>query len=537
MQKNRVVLIGLDAFDPELAANWAAAGDLPTIARLFAKGARAPVHNPFGLFVGALWVNFASCWRPDRHRFHCWDEVDPQTYQWRLNPPRPDRYDSFWKRIGDSGRRVAAIDVPHSRAPQSINGVEIAEWGCHDRHFGLRSCPTDRAATLAAEHGTHPAFGVDPYAMRDFAPDDFIHRQGLLRTPDEDQALLDGLTVGAGTKGALMASVLREEPWDLFLGVFGESHAVGHQLYHLHDRSHPRFDAQAQEGLGGDPVLRVYKAIDAALARLLDHVPPDALLLVHLSHGITVHNDGTHLLDEVLALLDRDPSSPRPYGRLRQAAKHVVPALRPLVSALRVPASLKRFLGQWLRRELPHHRAGRRFYLSPNNYVYSGIRLNLTGREAHGKVEPDHFDGVCRDLEQDLLELINVDTGKPAIRSVVRCDDHHRRRADDTMPDLFVEWDRSAPIQTVFSPRIGTVHTPYSGWRSGDHSPDGLLLALGPDIAARELLPPLCVEDIGASIAARLGVPLDDVDGEPVSWLADGPESGAGEKGFASAAR
>jgi len=512
------VLIGLDAFDPELAAQWAAAGELPALARLFERGARAPVHNPVGVFVGAVWVNFASCLRPDRHRFHCWDEIDPRDYEWRLRSPDPD-YDSFWKRIGDSGRRVAAVDVPHSRTPHAINGVEVNEWGCHDRHFGLHSSPVDRTAQLVAAHGLHPVYGIESYAARDFAPDDLVHRRGRYRTIVEERALLEELKAGAITKGEILQSLAREESWDLLVGVFGESHAVGHQQYHLHDRSHPRFDSETQQRLGGDPLLQVYREIDAALGRLLDFVSTDALVLVHLSHGMTVHNDGTHLLDEVLALLDQGSPKRSAANVLRKIAQPAAPELRRLATAWRVPASARRFLGQWLRAGRPRHRAGRRFFMAPNNSVYGGVRLNLAGREPRGRVEPNEVEELCRTLERDLLELINVATGKPAILAVIRSDAHHIRHPDDTMPDLFIEWDRSAPIETVLSPKTGMVRTAYTGSRSGDHRPDGLLLAMGPDFAAGAEFPAIRVEDIGPSIAARLGTSLEDVDGAVITWL------------------
>ncbi|HKR24286.1 MAG TPA: alkaline phosphatase family protein, partial [Allosphingosinicella sp.] len=137
MAASPVVMIGLDAFDPELARRFAAAGALPTLARLLEQGAHSKVVNPFGLFVGAVWVSYASGQTPERHGFHCWEKIDVDSYERVMHPPRPDRYDAFWAQIGAAGPRVAVADVPHSRVPARLNGVEIAEWGCHDRHFGL----------------------------------------------------------------------------------------------------------------------------------------------------------------------------------------------------------------------------------------------------------------------------------------------------------------------------------------------------------------------------------------------------------------
>src|SRR5262249_52678837 len=140
--------------------------------------------------------------------------------------------------------------------------------------------------------------------------------------------------------------------------------------------------------------------------------------------------------------------------------------------------------------------------------------------EPMGCVRPDEVDAVCRRLIDDLMAIVNLDSGAPVIRAVERADRWYRRAADDAMPDLFVDWDHRAPIETVWSPKTGLVHGRYTNWRSGDHKPDGLLLAYGPGIAENITLPGMATEDLAPSIAARLGVEFDDVDGRAVPWLA-----------------
>lgn len=522
MSRRPVIYLGLDAFDPELARAWAAAGELPNLERLLARASSCTVRNPFGLFVGALWVSFASALRTERHRFHCWDEIDPATYAWRLNAPSPDRYRAFWNGIGDAGLRIAAVDVPHARADVGVNGLELFEWGCHDRHYGLHSSPPGRAREVAERFGLHPALGADPWEVHEFAGDDFVERRGAHRTPAEERALVRRLADGAAAKGRLLEALLREESWDLFVAVFGESHAVGHQQWHLHDTSHPRFDAAARDAAGGDPLLQVYRQIDVAVGRILAAAPAEATLLVHLSHGMAAHFDGTHLLDEVLLRLEQAGAPDRAPGvaeRARRALKPLVPALRRLTDRLALPPALRTPVAQLLRGDGPAARARRRFFAAPNNSVYGGIRLNLAGREGQGRVRPEEADEMLARLERDLLELVNVATGGPVVRAVHRTDRHYRRSNDDRMPDLFVEWERDALIETVSSPKIGTVHTPYTHWRTGDHRPDGLLIAAAPDLEGGAVLPPIEVEDIGPSIAARLGVHLEAVDGTAVGWL------------------
>ncbi|HWT13076.1 MAG TPA: hypothetical protein VN231_10020, partial [Allosphingosinicella sp.] len=73
----------------------------------------------------------------------------------------------------------------------------------------------------------------------------------------------------------------------------------------------------------------------------------------------------------------------------------------------------------------------------------------------------------------------------------------------------------------------------YSHWRTGDHRPDGLLIAAGPGFAAGAELAPVEVEDLGPSVAARLGVELGEADGVVVAWLASRESAPAPSKAAA----
>src|SRR5581483_4336721 len=169
--KPRVVLIALDACDPRTAQDLARAGRMPVLRDILRRGARSAVRNPPGLFVGGLWPSFATGLRPDRHRLHCWDEIDVASYERRLTSPRQRQGRSFWRRLGAAGRQYAVIDVPHTVVEPAHGGVEIAAWGCHDRHLGFQSWPAGEAQGLEREFGLHPVLGLDAYSERSFAPD------------------------------------------------------------------------------------------------------------------------------------------------------------------------------------------------------------------------------------------------------------------------------------------------------------------------------------------------------------------------------
>jgi predicted AlkP superfamily phosphohydrolase/phosphomutase len=523
-----VVLLGFDAMDPQLTAGLAAAGRLPTFAGLLESSTRCPIRNPVGLFVGSLWSSFFTARTAAHTGFHCWEEIVPGSYEKRVTSPRSIAGRPFWETLSDAGRQVAILDVPHSRAGYPLgDGIQISEWGAHDRHFGLRSYPDGLAAEVVERFGFHPILGVDGLAERDWAPDDWVLRAGPLRTADEEAALLEGLLAGARTKSRLSAGLLAEREWDLFFSVFAETHCVGHQSWHVRDRDHPRHDPVLLERLG-DPVARVYEQMDRTLADHLAAVGDDATVLVLLSHGMGAHHDGTHLLAEILRRLHKaycgdagrswqGHALGRAWTSLGALGRGV--AGRPLAAALSHRAA-RRNLRPASEEDSEAERREQPFFICPNNYVYGGIRINLRGRESAGKVAAGaELDELCGRLREDLLALVNVETGGPVIRAVERTDAHYDREPLDSLPDLLIDWNHDHAIETIWSPRFGLLHGPYTHWRTGDHKPGGMLLARGPGIGSGYRPEGLDIEDLAPSLAARLGVALDRVDGSPVDWL------------------
>jgi hypothetical protein len=80
-----------------------------------------------------------------------------------------------------------------------------------------------------------------------------------------------------------------------------------------------------------------------------------------------------------------------------------------------------------------------------------------------------------------------------------------------------VEWERSAPIERVWSPSIGTVAVPYDHWRQGDHVREGVTFATGPGIEPGRRRGVFDVADLGATFAAALDLELPDADGRPIA--------------------
>ena len=344
------------------------------------------------------------------------------------------------------------------------------------------------------------------------------------------RALRDTLLKAIAAKAELTVHYLRKGGWDFFGQVFTESHCVGHQCWHLHDTTHPRHDPEIVRRVG-DPIKDIYKAIDQALGRILLEVGQDTVVIFLSGHGMGPKYHAQFLLDRILVALNvsvparsfqetensKEPTaswSTRPL--LRWGWEHL-----PNEAQFKL-APLEKQMRKWIDgpRALSTptiERAESHCFPVQNNFAHGGIRVNLIGREPNGQISRGtEYERFCRTLARDLLEIINVDTGKPVAKRVIQTSEMYQGPYLDDLPDLLVDWTNEAPVYTVTSPKIGEVRGAYTYRRTGEHRPGGLFTAVGPSIERGNLDRPVSVLDFAPTITRLLGIDLQGVDGIPI---------------------
>lgn len=515
----RVLYLAFDACDAGLLVELARQGVCPNVAALLESGAVVDTIAPFGTFVGSSWMTISTGTNVGTHRYWNWAEVDPASYAVRSTTPREARRPPFWQHLSDEGQRVALLDVPHADIPAVFNGALIKEWGCHDRHHGTASYPDTLLPELEARFGRHPYGAMThPNGDESFAPCDYTLRAGAHRTREEERLLLSAIQRGVDVKRDASLALLEDGPWDLFASVHGESHCVGHQFWHVHDERHPRHDP-ATRALLGDPVVDVYQRLDRSLGEHLRRVGPDTVVWFQLNHGMGPHYDGDHLLDELLRRLDPGLAGVHRGGRMSSSSKAAFDAVpgraAPLLRSVAARAVRRRADAApppWSTPTGPS--PDRSWFAIPGNTTVGAVRFNLIGREARGRIARGaELERLCHQLTHDLLTIVNLDTARPLVRAVVPSHEVLDRSDDDGLPDLFIEWDRSAPVERVWSPATGTVAAEYWHWRTGDHNDRGLVIVRGRGVAAGRRRHPISLADIAPTLCATLGAPLPGAEG------------------------
>ncbi len=503
---NPVVVLGFDAAAPGLIRDWA----LPAFARLRADGVTTSTRNPPGLYVGAVWPSLITGTSPSRHGRWCYDQFVPGTYGVRRMTAEDYQVAPFWMALDRAGKRVAIVDVPKSPIRALGHGLQLADWGTHDPDsLGFRAYPETLARDVQRRYRTEPVGLCDHYGH---------DREAV-------QRLCDRLIERTERRTELCLDLLARERWDLFFAVFTESHCAGHQLWWLHDPTHPEHDPALRRALG-DPMERVYRALDRSLARLLAALPTEATVLVLASHGMGPHYDGSLLLADMLAAMHVSGARRDAVSTLQRTWHAAPAALRRVVNPLAVRTGLwlgrRRAgappgLGSALRTPDPTRM---RYFAVPNNDCHGAIRLNVVGREPAGCIQPGRdFDAAIDALGEELSTFVNEDTGRPVVAALHRIETLYPGEPHEALPDVIVDWDRSATIQRVVSTRYGRLARPKVTSRTGDHQPTGLLIARGPGIASGHAIAPIESVDLAPTISSILGLPRPDLDGHPIEAI------------------
>ena len=490
----KIACITLDAAEQSLLREWASQGLLPHFGRILKESVCSETRNSEIIYSGTLWPSFNTGLWPGRHDNYFYLQPDSKSYAMRPFNPEHLSVDSIWNAIEQEGHRIALIDVPKALLGRTSRTLQVSFWGEHELRHRLTCWPP------AFEQRVLQVAGTDPIGACDL----------VRQNPQELRRLKDGLIERARKRADLALAVLERGPWDLFIVNFSEAHCAGHHLWAARDPTHPRHQTAFRALLGEDPLLEVYQAIDRSLGRIVDALGEDAFLLVLATHGMGPRYDASAALDSVLRRLD---------------GMDVSTTFKPMETMRRMWMQLPGVIRRPFRRvadviyDAPRQqeRAKRRFYTIPTTDNCGGIRVNLRGREPRGRVDPGvPYHRVCDWLEGELLSLVNVATGGPVVKRVLRGDVLFAGPFRNEYPDLVVEWNQEAPIPAVCSQRIGEIRVESPNPRTGDHRPKGLVVARSTDLVPRMLEGEIALVDLAPTLAARLGVALSGLDGKPI---------------------
>ena len=474
-----------------------AAGKLPILTALRRNGTCLEVSTPLGLGNDALWASLYTGVGPATHgRFFPY-QLRPGTYRVERCPLMSIEQPMLWQLASDAGHRVAVLDLALAPLAKNLNGVQLVDWTVHEREYDrVCSFPPALADSVVNHYGRDPVGRCDLYGS----------------APEDVNRLLADLISRIGKKEALVRDHLDRGDYSFVMTAYHEPHCIGHQAWPRHDPG--SYERDALPGAAKpNPVEAIYAAVFASIGRLLECAGSDWTVMVFSGPGMGPNASASPLLPEVLRRLQRNaPVVANGVTDLKAVYRNIMP------ESMRQRA---RRIADWAdARLMSWGRGATQAFAVPHGDGGGAIRINVIGREPNGRIAPgEPYETYCRQLITDLLELIDADTGEPAVRRVLRTAELYDGPRLAPLEDLIVEWNADTPLQGVRSTKVGEVRFDGVRARGGDHRPGGLFVANVATRDRREDLEPLSVMDVSASIAAAADMTIPGAEGKTLDAL------------------
>ncbi len=487
-----LIIIGLDAGDPDFIQNWAREGYLPTIAAIMNRGCWGQTGGAELISEHGVWISLFSGISRCEHGYYYFRQLKPETYNLETVTGPDIDAPPFWSYLTGSDKKVATIDVPDSYPITGLPGIQVANWDVHNSWNPDYFVPTSEPAELIKEIQDKFGQKLSPVEKLESSfEDDRRLRAELLRRVEK--------------KGALCRYLLSRDRFDVVVILFSESHAANHQFW----KHHPGISSEKNELTHS--IRDIYTAIDLEIGLILAKLPGEHNVFIVSSVGME----------------DDYPTSGLTEAFLRQLGYQVPPesngfSLSPMSLARRViPESLRIALSRYLPREKREQILSTQFlngtnwkkttaFAIPSAYT-SFIRVNLRGREPEGIVQPGvEYTELLNRIEADLKLLVDPETNKPAVTGVTKTVQLFDCAPHSSLPDLFVEWQPGRFMQRVLHPGAELIQKKPDFFRRSDYSQHGFFAASGVQIEKYGKLDDIELLDLAPTFLSILNEPVPE---------------------------
>jgi predicted AlkP superfamily phosphohydrolase/phosphomutase len=506
--ERKVLILGLDGSTWDLFSELISDGTMPNLSKLVGRGAAGDLMTMVPPVTATSWTSFFTGLNPGKHgvfEFLLRRRGLSELAVSARNPFGEIPVNStlrdglpIWDLAGRAGLRSAVISVPITYPPEKINGCMISGFLTP---FGRRDF-------------VHPPGLLEDIEAR-FGPYRLYHRQvysrrGVGLVLDE---LFDVLRFNIDVTRYLMDRL----EWNLFFSHFWGTDRAQHELWHLLDPAHPRYD-RAEGQVYGPRLKEFYRLLDQGLAEIVGDAA-DANVIIASDHGFgpirSFLSFNMWLLERGYLKLKGDL-----WTRLKRAAYAM--GLTP-VAFYRLSMALGlarlRLSGGFHSRQRMQMLLDKVFlslanvdWESTRAYSrgnYGQIYINLKGREPRGCVSPGaEYEETRALIKQDLLATEDPETGEKLLDRVHFREEIYQGPFVQEAPDLvFLPRDMSNKALGTLDFTSNRFKFPVYG-NSGDHRMNGIFVGVGEAFEEGKRLEPLSILDVAPTVLYLLGLPV-----------------------------
>jgi len=470
LDKEKVLVIGLDGADFKFIRPLIKKGRLPNLCKFMQRGAYSRLATTIPPISPSAWTSFSTGKLPSKHGI--FDFVYPDS-----NPLKKTvgfnsqsiKCKTIWELLSERGKTSIIIDVPLQYPPLPIKGIMISR-------FLSESLPK----------AFYPAGLYRDLKRKGF---DLLDSSLWLSNVKKRWNLKNHLK-SIEDKVSLVKYLNQREPWDLLVVIFQDIDVACHHGW-----------------IKSSKIEAIYEKLDWAVGEIFKLSGDKVVKFIVSDHGLCQTRADINI-NELLCQL----------GYLSKTMSRK--ALAYFLKSGRTEKIIKR-KGREIKMKINY----RYDPLSSKVYCASGlmygININLVGRNPEGRIKLQDYDTACQEIVDALRLSRDPDTKEKLFDRVWQNNLAVKRKSKDFPPDIYfiphkMEYTVSTPLKIATKGRYINKARKTSGF----HDLYGIFIALGQHIKRGKLNTPLSLIDLAPTILRILGVPIPyDVDGKILSGI------------------
>ena len=279
----RIVLLGIDGLEWDIAGPMIEAGSLPNLARLVSEGAWGELKSLESLESPMIWTSVATGKLPEKHGITGFTAKRGAARDGAIFTADHREARTIWDILGERGYTVGVVMWLVTWPPEPVNGYLVSDYIKYDWRQADRLGATTFPPELAAELAGHvvrtddvPDEHVSAF-LRGGVPDDQDLRARV--RPLRSAVAVDDAALGIGLRLA------RERPVDFFAVYFSGVDVVCHHFWvDAFPESGPSVSEREIEVFGA-VVERYYERADRVIGEFLELADENTTVIVASDHG------------------------------------------------------------------------------------------------------------------------------------------------------------------------------------------------------------------------------------------------------------
>ena len=448
MDKQRVILIGIDGADYHITKKFIKENKLPNLKKIAEEGIYSKLKSTIPPLSPSAWTSIFTGCTPAEHGIYGFTKKRKNSYFPRPISTKDRKVDAIWTILSQHGKRCILINIPFSYPPEKINGIMITGLGTPSKDSDF-VYPSEYKKIILEEF---PDYDVD-------FGEDTIDK----RNPNSVLPKIDKVT---NAQIELTKKLFVEEDWDFFCSVFRSLDVIQH--FFINDL---------------EKILMYYRVIDDFIGWLLSNIDLNDTLIICSDHGFRY----SHTNFNVNAWLrERGYLHIKRNRLIKDKALPSIERIKRILAKSNIGRKILYIaknsnMAKYVLKFLPSSEidVNKIDWSKTKAYFWDGsfglIYLNLKGREPKGIVKIR--DKIIDKIINDIKRLKNPKTGECPVKDAFKGSEFYNSN-DINIPDIILLRNDGYCLRSGVAEDIFTRKDEYPG----DHDIDGIFFAIGSKI-------------------------------------------------------